>query len=242
MDFFDKTLRAFDSLGGQTAPLASDGRGVQILCQCRKCQRIWLQDGKSALLDLNPEQVQHFAHVLHADLDHLPLFTCRMCLWREGGGAISIDEYGRGAGFGVCWELPHPTVIHAISAIQSQKQGQRLASLPDVVTQKEQLLAVLSFLKEAQPPENIHQLPPVFGQIQAKEQQPGFGQPGTQHWHWRVWLFALRCPPLDQAKDAVVTFTLALPPTEDLSPIGAFHIWRFLLSITLLSGIVERKE
>lgn len=235
MDFFDKTLRAFDSLGGQNAPLASDGRGVQILYQCRMCHRIWLQDGKSAILDLNAEQVQHFAHALRADLDHLPLSTCRICLWLHRGGSVSIDEYNQGEGFGFCWEIPHPVVIHAISAIQSQKEVDRLESKPDVLTQKEKLSAILRFLKEAQPPQNIHPLPLLFGQIQAYQQQPGFGQPGTQQWQWRIWAFELPCSPLDRENDSVVTFTFALPQGENMSSIDAFRIWRFLLEITLLS-------
>ncbi len=239
MDFFDKTLRAFDSLGGQNAPLASDGIGVQILCQCRRCHRIWLQDGKSALLDLNTEQVQHFARVLRADLDHLPLSTCRICLWRDNGGSVSIDEYSQGEGFGFCWEIPHPVVIHAISAIQSQKEVGRLESLPDVLTQNAKLSAALGFLKDARPPQNIHQLPSFFGQIQAQKLRPGFGQPGTKRWQWRTWMFRLFCPPLDSENDSVVTFTFALPPEESMSPLDAFCIWRFLLEITLLSGVVE---
>jgi hypothetical protein len=239
MDFFDKTLRALDSLGGQNAPFASDGIGVQILCRCRKCNRIWLQDGKATILDLNTEQVQHFARVLRADINHLPLFTCRMCLWRDRGGSISIDEYSQGEAFGFCWEIPHPVVIHAISVIQSRKAAEQLESRPDVLTKKEKLFGVLRFLKEAQPPQNIHLLPPLFGQIQAQKLRPGFGQPGTDHWQWRGWTFALPCPPLERAKDSVVIFTFALPPAEDVSPIDAFCLWRFLLEITFLSGIVE---
>ncbi len=239
MNFFDKTLRAFDSLGGQNAPLASDGTGVQTLCRCRMCYRIWLQDGKAAILDLSDEQVERFARALNADLNRLPLFICRICLWLHQGGAVSIDEYDQGESFGFCWEIPLPVVIHAISAIQSKRGAERWDSQPDVLTQKEKLLAILRFLKDASPPQPIHELPPIFGQMQAAQQRPGFGQTGTEQWQWRVWSFSLSCPSLDNEQDSVVTFTLALHPAEQVSPTDAFRIWRFLLEITLLSGIVE---
>ncbi|HEU5382294.1 MAG TPA: hypothetical protein VFV38_43320, partial [Ktedonobacteraceae bacterium] len=63
MDFTEK-LRSFDILGGQNAPLASDGVGVRVLYRCQLCERIWLQDGKSTLLDLRPDQVERFAQEL----------------------------------------------------------------------------------------------------------------------------------------------------------------------------------
>lgn len=241
MDFFDKTLRSFDILGGQNAPPASDGIGVQTLYRCRRCHRIWLQDGQSAILDLSTEQVQHFTLALHADLGNLPLATCRICLWLHGGGSVSIDEYSQGEAFGFCWEIPHPVVIHAVSVIQSQKGLDQWESMPDVLTQKEKLYAVLCVLKEAQLPQNICLLPPLFGQIQASQHHPGFGQAGTEHWQWRVWSFSLPCPPLDEEKDAIVTFTLALPPAESVTPGAAFRTWRFLLELTFLSGVLENK-
>jgi len=241
MDFFDKTLRSFDILGGQNAPPASDGIGVQTLYQCRMCHRTWLQDGTSAILDLSAEQVQHLARDLHADLSNVPPSTCRICLWLHGGVSVSIDEYSQGEGFGFCWEIPHPVVVHAISAIQPQKGLEQWESMPDVLTQKEKLYAVLRFLKEAQPPQNIRLLPSLFGQIQASQHRPGFGQEGTEQWQWRVWSFSLPCPPLDKEKDAIVTFTLALPPAENVTPIAAFRTWRFLLEVTFLSGVLEDK-
>jgi hypothetical protein len=242
MDFFEKTLRSFDVLGGQSAPPASDGLGVQALYRCQGCQRIWLQDGKSSILDLRPEQVQHFAQTLGADLGNLPPSNCRICLWLRGGSLVSIDEYSQGEGFGFCWEIHRPVVIHAISAIQSQKGLERWDSMPDVVTQPEKLSAVLRFLKGAEPPQHIRQLPPLFGQLQASQHRPGFGMPGTERWQWRVWTFSLLCPPLDEVRDATVTLTLALPPTENVTPNAAFRLWRFLLEVTLLSGVVKSDQ
>ena len=239
MNFFDKTLRAFDILGGQNAPLSSDGTGVQALCRCRLCHRIWLQDGKSVILDLSDEQVQDFARALNADLDRLPLFVCRICLWLHQGGVVSIDEYNQGESFGFCWEISHPVVIHAISAIQSKRGAERLDSQPDVPTQKEKLLAILRFLKDAPPPQHIHELPPFLGQMQAAARPPGFGQAGTEQWQWHGWSFLLPCPPLDNEQDSVVGFFLALHPAEQVLLTDAFRIWRFLLEITLLSGVVE---
>jgi hypothetical protein len=236
-DFYDKTRQAF--LGGQKASTASDGSGIRILYRCHLCQRVWLQDGKAAILDLKDEQIKHFASVLHANLHHLPHSVCRICLWFHQTGAVSIDEYSQGESFGFCWEIPQPIVIHAISAIQSKKGAEQWESRAGVLTQTKKLLAILSFLKDAPLPQPISELSPIFGQMQAAQQRPGFGQTGTERWKWHVWSFSLPCPELDADHDSVVTFTLALPQDELVSPIGAFHIWQLLLDCTLRSGIVE---
>ena len=239
MDFTEKTLRSLEALGGQSAPPASDGLGVQALYRCPRCQRIWLQDGKSSILDLRPEQVQHFASALGADLGHLPPSTCRICVWLHGGGSVSIDEYDQGEGFGLYWEVHRPVVIHAVSAIQTRKAVEAGESMPDFPTHEGKLHAALRYLKEAAPPPNIRLLPPLFGQLQAVQHRPGFGQAGTEQWQWRVWTFSLLCPPLDEELDVTVTFALALPPAEEMTSSAAFRIWRSLLAVTLLSGVVE---
>lgn len=232
---FEERLRSLDLLGGQRAPLASDGVGVRLLHRCDNCQRIWLQDGKSAILDLQAEQIQRFAQELSANLDCLPHTMCRMCLWRKGGGSISIDEYDRGEGFGLCWEIPSPLVIHATSAILSPEGALALESRPDVLTQKEKLCAVLRSIKEAHPPDNMWFLDQAFIRMQAAEFRPGFGQTGTEHWQWQGWYFTLDCPPLGGS--SLVTLMLALPPGETVSPNGAFRTWQSLIELTLLSGI-----
>src|SRR5581483_2928400 len=99
MDYREK-LRSFDFLGGQDAPPASDGVGVQVLYRCPVCQRIWLQDGSSVILDLRPDQVEFLARHVSADLARLPTSPCRLCVWRTGGASISIDEYQQGKEFG----------------------------------------------------------------------------------------------------------------------------------------------
>lgn len=233
-----ETQRIFDFLGGQSAPVSSDGIGRQLLHRCPLCQRVWLQDGKSLLLDLRPEQIQHFAQKLSADLDHLPSAICRVCLWQKRGGAVEIDEYGQGAGFGFSWEIPHPLVIHALSAILSQTELLRDAK-PDVVTQREKLLAVLRDLKDAHPPRTIQFLDQAFCRQHATENRPGFGQTGTEHWQWQGCFFMLPCPVLHG--DAVVTLMLALPSTETFLPSRAFRIWQFLLELTLQGSMLGEK-
>ena len=237
MDFTEK-LRSFAILGGQNAPQASDGVGVRILHRCRNCQRIWLQDGKSVILDLRPEQVQHFAQELSADLEHLPISICRACLWRTGGGSVGIDEYGQGEGFGFCWEIPRPVVIHATSAILSRKCARSLESQPDVLTQPEKLRAILRSVKDASLPHRIESLDPVLCALQSRTLPPGFGQAGTEHWLWQGWMFRLACPPLD--RESLVTLMLALPSAERLQGEKAFFTWQFLMELTLLGGVPEK--
>jgi hypothetical protein len=237
MDFTEK-LCSFAILGGQHAPVASDGVGVRILYQCRVCKRIWLQDGMSAIMDLRPEQIQRFAQELSADLDHVPLSTCRICLLRTGGGSVEIDEYQQGEGFGFCWEIPHPVVLHATSAILSQKGSLTFDTQPDVLTQQEKLRAILHVVKDAPFPHRFEELPAPYCQLQAMTLRPGFGQAGTEHWRWRGWAFFLDCPPLDG--NATVTFMIALPEMLRLPKPTVFAVWQFLMEVTLLGGLPEQ--
>lgn len=230
MDFTEK-LRSFDILGGQRAPLASDGVGVRVLYRCQVCERIWLQDGKSALLDLRPDQVERLAQELSADLAQLPASTCRPCLWRTGGGSVDIDEYGGGEGFGFCWEIPRPLVIHATSSILSAKEVLRWESQPDVLTKPEKLRAILRSAKDAPFPASFQELDPIFGQLQAMTLRPGFGQAHTEHWEWSGWAFTIPCPPLDGKANIVLM--LALPPAEPILGETAFSTWQFLMALTL---------
>ncbi len=113
--------RSFLSLGGQSAPQASTGRGIQALYRCGDCQRIWLQDGPVTSLELTKAQIEKLAMAVGArDLHQLPLLTCSICQYRNGQGRVCVDEYAQGQGFGLCWEMVRPTVLHAISAVQSQ--------------------------------------------------------------------------------------------------------------------------
>ena len=229
---FDETVRSFDLFGGQRAPLASGGVGVRILYRCPTCQRIWLQDGKSVVLDADAEQVARFAQECRADLEQLPQLACRLCLWKNGGGSVSIDEYGGGDGFGFCWEIPQPAVIHATSAILSAKKAHLSDSRPDVLTQPEKLRAVVLAGQAAALPQQIQSLPAFVGQLQAAALPPGCGQPGTHDWIWQGWFFDFPCSPL--GGDALVTLLLAHPPRERIAAQSAFHIWQQLLQVALL--------
>ena len=236
MDFTEQ-LRFFAILGGQQAPRASDGVGFRILYQCQVCERIWLRDGKSVILDLDPEQIQGFAREWSADLAHLPRSMCRVCLWSAGGGSVEIDEYGRGEGFGLYWEIPRPVVLHATSAILSEKCSHAKETLPEILTRPDALRSVLHALKDLSLPLRMDELPDAYCQLQAKEFRPGFGQAGTERWQWRGWIFVLPCPPLQG--QATVTFLLALPRAVRLSMPPAFAVWQFLLEVTLRGGIPE---
>ena len=227
-------LRAFEVLCGQRAPRASDGRGVQALYRCPSCQRVWLQDGQAALLEMDAEHIRRVAREVAADLTALPAGTCRRCLWRQGGGSVEIDEYDQGESFGFCWEIPHPVVVHATSALLSSRVS--AASLPDVLTQRKRLRAVLQAAHQALPPRQIQQIPRLLCRLQEATLRPGFGQPGTQGWRWQGWRFLLPCPPLDERR-AVVTLLLALPPAEPLSPGQVFRTWQLLLRLTLWAAL-----
>lgn len=222
----DDQLRSFDWLGGQCAPLASHGTGVRILYRCPDCQRIWLQDGRSVILDVTAEQVARLAREVRADPNHLPASACRLCLWKNGNGVISVDEYGAGEGFGICWEIRQPVLIHAISALQSQKIAACFDIHPDVLTQVSTFRAVLDSAQRAPQPA-LQELPRALCRWQAQELPPGLGQPG---WHWQGWCFTVCCPPLDH--ETVVTFMVASPPKQQrIAPSTAFALWQRLLEV-----------
>jgi hypothetical protein len=236
MDFTEQ-LYTFDILGGQQAPRASDGIGFRILYQCRVCERVWLRDGKTDLLDMNPEQIHQMALELSANLAHLPRVTCRPCLWRTGGGSVEIDQYGSGEGFGFYWEIPRPVILHASSAILSEQCVRTKETVPELLTRQEILRSMLQTVKDIPFPLHMEELPDAYCQLQTLEFRPGFGQTGTERWQWRGWIFFLECPPLDG--QATITFLLALPPSIYLSKPTAFAVWQFLLEVTLLGGIPE---
>ncbi len=234
---FAEQIRSFAFLKGQSAPLASQGVGVRALYRCPVCQCIWLQDGP-AVLEVQAEQLARLAEELSANLEQLPEAGCRRCLWQRGGGAVSIDEYDAGEGFGLCWELPRPVVIHATSAILSARGVANPQSQPDVLTRPDKLRAVLRAVRDATVPREMLALPEVFCELQARETRPGFGQPGTSQWCWRGWAFALPCPPL--AGQGYVTLLVALPRSERLSPAAAFGFWQTLL--VFVEQVLAEKE
>ncbi len=237
-------LRSFAFLGGQHAPRASDGVGIRILYRCGACQRVWLQDGKRIALDLQETQIQALAHDLAADLEHLPAATCRLCLYRAGGGAIEIDEYGNGAGFGFSWECPRPTLVHALLTIHSHDWLEQIADsaaqLPDIVTQPEKMRAVLAWFVELLPPRRVHLLDPAMLVLLDLTNPPGFGQPGTEDWQWKGCRFATHCPPLGGRAQLVLV--MARPAREPFSFSTLFPVWQSLTLLTLLGTVAGEKR
>ncbi|HEU5381516.1 MAG TPA: hypothetical protein VFV38_39350 [Ktedonobacteraceae bacterium] len=187
MHSFD-AFRSLDFLGGQRAPRAADGVGVRVLYRCGSCQRVWLQDGKQVELELEEAQVQALAQELAADLTRLPTLTCRLCLFRAGGGAIEADEYGQGMGFGFSWEFPAPRPVHALLTMFSRRWLSRLrdpsALLPDVITRPQRMRAVLTWFAHCSLPARSWPLEPATVQELTRTNRPGRGQPGTANWRW----------------------------------------------------------
>jgi hypothetical protein len=232
-----ETTRLLSFLGGQSAPRATDGIGRKLLCRCPACQRIWLQDGKLAHLDVPESQLVHIAQELSADLEHLPLLTCRLCLWRAGKGAVCMDEYAGGRGYGLCWELPDP-LIHAQSSVLSLdwiRQADPGMDKPDIITRPDLLRAVLHWMSQTPPPRQYWPLDRSLCAVLASGNRPGFGQSGTQGWQWQGCRFALPCPPLEG--DAMVVLAIALPPTETITLTTLFACWQMLAQVTLFSGV-----
>ena len=245
MDF---TLRSFDVLGGQNAPLASDGVGLRVLYRCGACGRIWFQDGKRIALDLQEPQIQVLAQELNADLAHLPGATCRLCLYHLGGGSIEIDEYGKGAGFGFSWECSHPVLVHALLTIHSHNWLAKLSGpeglLPDIVTQPEKMRAVLAWFVERLPPlpRQFHRLSREMCLLLNTANQPGFGQrrAETENWQWKGCRFEAVCPPL--GGKVLLMLAVARPATEPFSLLQLYPVWQSLAFLTLLGSVAGEKR
>lgn len=230
------SFRSFDFLGGQRAPRASDGVGVRVLYRCESCQRVWLQDGKQVELELEDAQVQALAQELAADLARLPTLTCRLCLFRAGGGAIEADEYGQGMGFGFSWEFPAPHALHALLTMFSRRWLSRLrdpsALLPDVITRPQRMRAVLTWFAHCSLPARSWPLEPATVQELTRTNRPGRGQPGTANWRWHGCQFLAPCPPLEG--EALLVCALAMPATDAFSLPEAFAVWQALAALALL--------
>ncbi len=230
---------SFDFLGGQSAPRASDGVGIRLLYRCNVCQRIWLQDGKRVVPELDDRQLQELSHTLQAPLDRLPASTCRLCLLRAGHGAIEMDEYGQGMGFGFSWECPQPHLVHAMLTILSPRwlarQSDPAGSLPDVVRHPQKMRAVLTWLTQCPCPRQYHVLERPMLQALATTNPPGFGQPGTGQWQWKGSRFSALCPPL--GGHALLLLAVAMPATEPFCFPAQFPLWQSLAHLALLGKI-----
>lgn len=229
------TFRSFDFLGGQRAPRASDGVGVRVLYRCGSCQRVWLQDGKRVILELEDTQVQALAREIVADLARLPMLTCRLCLFRAGGGAIEADEYGQGMGFGFSWECPAPHPLHALLTMFSQRWLCRLsdpsALVPDVVTRPHRMRAVLAWFEQCQFPAQSWPLAPTTIRELTRTNRPGRGQSGTATWRWNGCQFLAPCPLLEG--EALLLCALATPATNAFCLPEAFAVWQALAALAL---------
>lgn len=228
--------RLFAFLGAQSAPTASDGTGRQVLYRCPDCHRTWFQDGKSCILDLQADQIQTVAQRVSADLAHLPLSICRVCLFRTGGGVVEVDEYGQGeGGFGFHWQLRQPVLLHAISALLSKPWMRRFPNaedaVPDIVTRPEKLRTVLQHIKQARVPRAYFLLEQQICAELAADNRPGFGHIGTEDWDWQGIGFEM---PIPQFRgNAAVTLFFALPPREPIRPEPLFRLWQALAELTL---------
>jgi hypothetical protein len=157
---------------------------------------------------------------------------------------VEIDEYGKGAGFGLSWECPSPHLIHALLTILPQHWLARLtdpsASLPDVMTRPEKMRAVLAWFTELLPPRQFRLLDRAVLVGLKRTNRPGFGQPGTAHWHWQGSVFEAPCPPL--GGKARLMLAIAMPATEPFFLPEVFPIWQTLAFLTLLGGVAGERR
>jgi hypothetical protein len=240
-----RSQRILTLFGGQVAPLSASGIGRRVLYRCSVCQRVWYQDGSQRQLDLAEPELTQLVQELSANLETLPLATCRLCILREAHCVIEMDEYGNtdgnGKGFGFNWEAPEPVGAHLLATVVSLSWlAQQPQFTPDIITTPARLRAVLRWLSET-----TH-FPPMMlftereSLALAQTNPPGFGMIGTDHWQWKGGMFQLFCPPLRD--EALVSLAIALPRTEPLEMSTVIQCWQNVAEIILLSGMIDEEQ
>jgi hypothetical protein len=232
-------------LGGQSAPISSSGLGRRVLYRCLSCNRIWLQDGSRWEFDLQGHKLAQLVQELSANLDALPVSTCRLCLFQTVTGAVEIDEYGNkdgdGKGFGVNWEAPEPVGAHLLATIVARSWLARQTNLvPDIVTTPKRLRATLRWLMETTHFPLLTVLTEEDSAELAQTNLPGFGMAGTETWQWKGAIFQLPCQPLHD--EAVITLAIALPHTELLDLQNLIALWQSLAELILLGRVAEDRQ
>jgi hypothetical protein len=198
-------------------------------------------DGSQAHLRLSDEELTRYAQELGANVATLPYATCRLCGGVHGLGEIGIDEYGRGAGYGLSWEGVEPTGAHLLGAVIRLDYLQR-ASNPhsNVVTDYPKCRAWLAWLARLDAPQAYHAITPTDSADMARSNRPGHGAPGTDAWLWRGAIYQASCPPL--AGRCYISLAQAMPPDESFSLSRMFATWRAIAQITLQGKIAGEEE
>lgn len=224
-------------LGGQIAPQAPDG-GVRILYRCNTCGRAWLQEGSSARVRLEQDELAALAEELGADLGTLPYATCRICV-SATLGELSIDCYGAGGagGYGVSAELTQPTGAHLLcTAIRVDwLMRQRTAPHAGVVTNFPHCRAWLAWLERVRMPLQYHRIDDRDSAALGTTNPPGHGATGTAGWTWRGAIWQERIGTLGGL--CVVTLAQAIPPDEPYSMALIFACWHELARIVQAGNI-----
>ncbi|GHO98670.1 hypothetical protein KSF_087180 [Reticulibacter mediterranei] len=221
--------RRFRIFGGQSAPISTDGKGRQILYRCPSCSKVWLQDGPKPLLDLAAQMLAPLAERLQADLEHLPLMPCRLCLLKLNAGSLEIDAYPE-SGYGLNYEEPGgrrlQLGIRPVKLLSHPMQG--AAEIP---TNEQELLALLLWFAGLDSSLSVRLFSQQENEILSRE-------PPAPDRRWKGLSFVLPCPPL---RDAVIVMILsALPVEVPLDAQETILLWKLLTALKAAAMIHEQ--
>jgi hypothetical protein len=206
-------------LGGQLPP--SGDPGLRALFRCPTCGHPWLAEPSAphgSRLMLGGDELAALARELGADLATLPSATCRSCAALHASGEVTIDEYGRGAGYAISWEGVEPAGAHVLASCQSVRwlhspQGQDARA--GGVTEFARARRLLRWLETLPMPRSYMALDAAGSEAMAIANPPGHGAPGTEHWVWRGGMWQAPCPVWEG--EAVVMLAQAMPPDQPYS-------------------------
>jgi hypothetical protein len=220
----------FNPFGGQSTPISSDGKGRQILYRCPSCSKVWLQDGPKPILDLAVEQLPPLAQRLQADLEHLPLMPCRLCLLKLNAGSLEIDAFPERSGYGLNYEEPEgrrlQLGIRPVKSIFHPVQG-----AAEVPTNEPEVLALLLWFAGLDSSLSVRLFSQEENEILSRTEPPA---PDRQ---WKGLSFVLPCPPLG---DAVIVMLLSTQRAEEkLDPQELIIFWQLVAALKVAAMLYE---
>lgn len=236
------------SSGQQASPSTASRGKRRILYHCPTCRQPWYREGIHAFLKLEDQALERLAQELDADLSHLPLATCRLCILRQGAGEFSIDEYAHGdtiLGYGWSWESLDEQGGHMLGMVlAADRGGFHLldTDIPDadIVRHPQAAQAVLQWFAHLPVCTPVAQIEGPQTRDLDPNNPPGLGLQGTETWEWKGAIFKAPCQPL--GGPVLLNLVIAVPAETPVDLTLLLLNWRDLVRDALQEKLFEYRE